>query len=163
MMTAIRNWWTGLSDRERVLVGIAAALAAGVLLWLATFGVWAALSEARAAHGAAVDRAAAIDVRVDAIKALEAAGSRDAAGATASAATLDLYVAQSAAERGLTLARNDPQGAASTNIAISNVRAPDALAWLTALEEAHVLAADLSLRPNADGTVALTATLRRPS
>lgn len=161
MKTAIRNWWTGLSNRERVLVGIAGALAAGVLLWLATFGVSAALSDARTAHGIAVDRAAAIDARVDAIKALEASGARTPA--TASAATLDLFVAQSAAERGLTLARNDPQGGAATSIAIPNVRATDALTWLTALEEAGVLAADLSLRPNADGTVALTATLRRPS
>lgn len=161
MMLAIHNWWAGLTARERVLVGIAGALAAGLLLWLATFGVAAALSDARTAHGEAVDRAAAISARVDAIAALEAAGARPPA--TASAATLDLFIAQSAAERGLTLARNEPQGGGATIIAIPNIRATDALGWLAALEEAGVLAADLSLRPNADGTVALTATLRRPA
>lgn len=161
MIAAVQNWWTGLTTRERVLVGIAGALAAGVMLWLATFGVAAALSNARTAHGEAVDRAAAISARVDAIAALEAAGRRTPANA--SNATLDLLVAQSAAERGLTLARNEPQGGGTTIIAVPTIRATDALVWLGALEETGVLAADLSLRPNADGTVALTATLRRPA
>ena len=161
MIAAIQSWWTGLTTRERVLVGVAAGLAAAALLWLATFGVAAALSNARTAHGEAVDRAAAISARVEAIAALEAAGQRSPT--TASAATLDLFVAQSAAEKGLTLARNEPQGSVATTVAIANVRSTDALSWLAALEEAGVLAADLSLRPNADGTVALTATLRRPA
>lgn len=161
MITAIQSWWTGLTTRERVLVGIAGGLVGAALLWFTTVVVAVALTLAREDHGLAVDRAAAISARVNAIAELEASGQRTPA--TASAATLDLFVAQSAAEKGLTLARNEPQGGTATTIAIANVRATDALGWLGALEEAGVLAADLSLRPNADGTVALTATLRRPA
>lgn len=158
-MSAIRTWWDGLTVRERWLVGIAGGMAAAVLLWLATFGVTAALSDAREAHGLAVDRAAGIAARVEAIEALQAAP-RPAA---ASAATVDIVVAQSAAEQGFTLSRNEAQGGGAATIAIANARAPAVLAWLAELEAMGILAGDLSLRPNADGTVALTATLRRPS
>lgn len=160
MMASIRRWWDGLTVRERWLVGIAAGLAAAVLLWLATFGVAAALSDAREAHGEAVDRAAGIAARVDAIEALQSAPRRTA---TASAATVDIVVAQSAAEKGFTLSRNEAQGGSAASIAIANARAPALLAWLGELEAMGIMAGDLSLRPNADGTVALTATLRRPS
>jgi len=159
-MTSIRRWWDGLTVRERWLVGVAAGLAAAVLLWLATFGVAAALSDAREAHSDAVDRAAGISARVEAIEALQAAPRPTAA---ASAATVDIVVAQSAAEKGFTLSRNEAQGGSAASIAIANARAPALLAWLGELEAMGIVAGDLSLRPNADGTVALTATLRRPS
>ncbi len=161
MMASIRSWWDGLTMRERWLVGAAGGLAAAVLLWLATFGVASALSDAREAHGLAVDRAAGIAARVEAIEALQAAPRRTAAAA--SAATVDIVVAQSAAEKGFTLSRNEAQGGSAASIAIANARAPALLAWLGELEAMGILAGDLSLRPNADGTVALTATLRRPS
>lgn len=160
MSAAIRTWWDGLTVRERWLVGIAAGLAAAMLLWLATFGVASALSDAREAHGLAVERAAGIAARVEAIEALQAAPRRSAA---ASAATVDIVIAQSAAEKGFTLSRNEAQGGSAASIAIANARAPALLAWLGELEVMGILAGDLSLRPNADGTVALTATLRRPS
>ncbi|HMN53276.1 MAG TPA: type II secretion system protein GspM [Sphingopyxis sp.] len=33
MMDAVKNWWNGLSMRERWLVGVAGVLAVGVLGW----------------------------------------------------------------------------------------------------------------------------------
>ncbi len=161
MTAAVKLWWSGLTARERWLVGVAAALAAIVLVWLSALGLATALADARAAHAAAIDRAAAIDARVDAIEALRRGGAArpDPAGN----ATLDIYLAQSAAERGFTLSRNEAQGAGGATFAVANARATALLAWLSALEEAGLVASDVSIRPNADGTVALTATVRRPA
>ncbi len=161
MIAAITGWWTALSQRERWLVGIAGGLAAIVLGWLViVFPLQSALSSAREAHGIAVDRHAAILARADAITALEAGGATRPAN-TAAATPLDLTITQAAAERGFTLSRNEAQGGNAVAIAIANARAPALLVWLGELEAAGITAADLSLRPNADGTVALTATLRR--
>lgn len=161
MIARIRSWWVGLTPRERWLVGIAASLGTAVLAWLIALGLATALADARTAHAAAVDRAAAIAARVDAI---EAAQQRPAARTSGTgAASVDLFLAQSAAERGFTLSRNEPQGGTGATIAIANARAPALLAWLSALEDAGLIASEVSIRPNADGTVALTATVRRPA
>jgi hypothetical protein len=63
----------------------------------------------------------------------------------------------------LTLSRNEPQGQDAAAVAIANARAGAALAWIDTLEGQGIVARELVMRPNADGTVALTATLaRRP-
>jgi general secretion pathway protein M len=161
MIASLSNWWTALSSRERWLVGVAGGLAAIVIGWLViALPLQSALSSSREAHGIAVDRHAAVLARVEALEALQARGAAQPAAATA---TLDLAITQSAAEQGFTLSRNEAQGTNSVVIAIANARAPALLRWLGDLEAAGIGAADLSLRPNADGTVALTATLRRAS
>lgn len=161
MIATLSRWWTSLSTRERWLVGVAAALAVPIIGWfLIALPLQSALSSTREAHGMAVDRHAAVLARVEALAALEGRGSAGPANATAS---LDLSITQSAAEQGFTLSRNEAQGTNGVIIAIANARAPALLRWLGDLEAAGITAADLSLRPNADGTVALTATLRRAS
>lgn len=161
MIAAISGWWSGLSIRERWLVGVAAGLAAIVIGWfLIALPLQSALSSARDAHGIAVDRHAAILARVEALNALEARGAAPATG-TANGAAFDLAITQAAAEKGFALTRTDPQGGNAVVIAIANARAPALLGWIGELEATGVTAADLSLRPNADGTVAMTATLRR--
>lgn len=160
MTTAIRDWWDGMSLRERWLVGLAGVLASALVAW---FLIWlplqSALSNAVEAHGIAIDRQAGIAVRVAEIKRLEGGGA--ATAAAASEAAVNLILAQSAAEKGLTLSRNDPVGQSGTNIAIANARAPALSTWLMELESTGVTAQDLTIRPNADGTVALTATMQR--
>lgn len=163
MIGAISGWWQRLSLRERWLVGIAAALTAIVIgLFLIAFPIQSALVTAREAHGVALDRQAGIAARVAEIQNLEARRASAPAAPGASAAALELVLAQGAAERGFTLSRNEPQGNDAASIAIANGRAPALIGWISELESAGVLASDLTLRPNADGTVALTATLRRP-
>jgi hypothetical protein len=70
-------------------------------------------------------------------------------------------LAQGAAEQGLTLSRNDPVGEGGASIAIANGRATALAGWLARMEADGLTPSDLTLRPNADGTVALTATMRR--
>lgn len=160
MTDTIRNWWSGLSLREHWLVGVAAGLSAILIGWFLIYApLRSALASASEEHGEAVDREAAIAMRVAAIKQLEVGGGRPAAAA--SAAAVSLVLAQSAAEQGFTLSRNDPAGDNATTIAISNARASALAAWLTRLEDTGLSATDLSIRPNADGTVAVTASIRR--
>jgi General secretion pathway, M protein. len=45
MREELQNWWTGLSQRERWLVGVAGALAAGVLLWALGRPAYAAFAD----------------------------------------------------------------------------------------------------------------------
>lgn len=160
MTDTIRNWLSGLSLRERWLVAVAAGLSAMLMGWFLIYTpLRSALASASEAHGEAVDREAAIAVRVAAIKQLEEGAGRTAS--EASAAAVSLVLAQSAAEQGFTLSRNDPSGDNATTLAIANVRAPALAAWLTRLEDTGLNATDLSIRPNADGTVAVTASIGR--
>ena len=155
-MILIRTWWQSLSLRERWLVSIAGLLGGGVIgWWLILLPLTDGLSAAREAHGAALDRHAAIATRVAAIRALERAGAPPAANR----APLALTLSQLATEAGLTLSRNDPASGNSASVAIANARAPALLALLDRWEQAGLIAADLSIRRNNDGTVALTATM----
>lgn len=160
MTASLNRWWTGLSPRERWLVGIAGALAALVGGWfLVLLPLQSALSSARESHGLALERHGAIAARADAIQAAQALPrARTRPGGDAA---LDLYVGQSAAEAGFTLSRNDARGADEAAVAIASARAPALLGWIDGLEQAGVIVADLALRPNANGSVSLTATLRR--
>ncbi len=158
MTAAIISWWNAKSPREQWLLLIAGVLGAAVLGWFLiiapTMRAWASAS---ADHAAAINREAAIAVRVASIRRLSATPHP----APTSNAAIDVAVAQAAAERGLTLARAAAQGNDAVAIAIANVPAPVLLRWLSELEAGGIIAADLSVRPNADGTVAMTATLRR--
>jgi general secretion pathway protein M len=159
MIAAIGHWWNDLSMRERWLIGVAGALAAAVIGWFLIFmPLQRSLRDAHEALGAAIDRRTAVSTRVAAIRRLEAAGGHPSA-ATGDTASLDLRVAQSAAEAGFTLSRNETQGG-GVSIAIANARARTLLVWLDTLEQSGLVADELSLRPNADGTVALSAVLR---
>jgi general secretion pathway protein M len=157
MMAALSRWWTGLSARERVLVGIAAALAAAVLLWLLIRALVGGMEARAEAHREAIARAA----RVEAKAALLAAAPAPTA-ASAQAGPLDQWLAQSAADTGLTLDRNDARGERLASIAIASARAPALVGWLAGLEAQGVIVDRLSINPGTDGSVALTAELRRP-
>ena len=162
MSDTLRNWWMGLSRRERWLVGIAAVLAATTIGWLGIYTpLRTGLMTAREAHGLAVDRQAAISSRVAEIRRLQADGNQAATTASpTNDAAITLVLAQGAAEQGFVLARNDAIGDSGATIAIANARAPSLVAWLAKLEDSGLTVTDLSLRPNADGTVAMTASVR---
>ncbi len=158
MRSALVRWWKGLSARERRLVGIAGAIALPVLL---LYGLWfplvGAVEDARASHGTAVDRHAAILDRVEAIRAAEGARTATVAG------DVGQIVAQSAAAASLSLTRNDAAGPNRTRAALNNARATAVLPWLDALERGGLVLEEVVLRPNPDGTVATTLTAsRRP-
>lgn len=156
MMAAIQGWWQALSIRERWLVAVAGGLALLLLGWfLILRPLQSGLIDARAAHGAALDRHAAITARVAMLRAA------DRTPRVSNPAAVSLIATQFAAEADLPLSRNDAVGDTGASIAIAAARAPAALALIATLEDAGVIATDVSLRRNGDGTVALTTTLER--
>src|SRR3546814_15306885 len=102
MIERIRNWWAGLSIRERWLVGIAGALALGVLLWALGRPAYAAFVDLDNAHRAAIDREGRVAAKV------KLPAKRPAkAAATSGAVAVDQFLAPSAGRIGLTPHRND--------------------------------------------------------
>ena len=156
MTVTLKSWWGALSRRERRLVGVAAILAFGVLAWLLLRPLFTYLTGLDDAHRIAVERAA----RVEAKAALLKSGGDRAPSAVGG--PLDVWLTQSAGDTGLTLDRNEARGAAAATIAVSSARAPALIAWLAALEGQGLVIDRLSLTPGADGSVALTAEVRRP-
>ncbi|SNT25114.1 type II secretion system protein GspM [Sphingopyxis indica] len=156
MIERIRNWWAGLSIRERWLVGIAGALALGVLLWALGRPAYAAFVDLDNAHRAAIDREGRVAAKVKLLAKRPAK-----AAATSGAVAVDQFLAQSAGEIGLTLDRNDARGSGQATIAIATAKAPVLIDWLAGLEAQGFVVDQLTITPAADGTVGMTAELRR--
>lgn len=158
-MRALRDWFAGRTVRERRLIALMGLVVVFVFGWLlAIRPLLDAEAGVRAHQLAAVERLGAVRNRMDALAATD--GQRVAAGRAAGA--VDLYVAQSAAEAGFTLDRNDPAGADRTSVAIATARPTALFSWLSGLEGSGVTVDQLSARPaEIAGTIAVTATLRR--
>jgi general secretion pathway protein M len=157
MTDKLINWWSGLSTRERWLVGIAGALALGVLLWGLARPAVAAFLDLESEHRAAIER----EGRVKAKMQLLGRGPVKSGGTTADAGAIDQFLAQSAGEIGLTLDRNEARGAGQATIAIATAKAPVLIDWLASLEGQGFVVDQLTITPAADGTVGLTAELRK--
>ncbi|WP_338424564.1 type II secretion system protein GspM [Sphingopyxis kveilinensis] len=157
MTERLKNWWAGLSTRERWLVGIAAALALGVLGWGLGRPAVAAFVDLESRHRAAIER----EGRVTAKIALLGAGLAKSATAAVDTAVIDQYLAQSAGEIGLTLDRNEARGANQAAIAIATAKATVLTDWLASLEAQGFVIDQLTITPAADGTVGMTAELRK--
>lgn len=156
MTETLKNWWLGLSRRERWLVGIAAALALAVLLWGLARPAFAAFADLDQRHRAAIEREGRVAAKVQ-LLAERAAPSLDAAIVVA----IDQFLAQSAGEIGLTLDRNEARGQGQASIAIATAKAPVLVEWLSALEAQGFVVDQLTITPAADGTVGMTADLRK--
>jgi general secretion pathway protein M len=156
MMVGLKNWWTALSLRERVLIGVAAGLVLAVLLWLAVRAMLGLLDSSAAAHRDAIARAARVEAKLAMLDQQRAPTANSLAG------PLDQLLAQSAGETGLILDRNEARGERLATIAIGSARAPALIGWLTGLESQGILIDRLTITPGTDGSVALTAELRRP-
>jgi len=155
-MTALRAWWIGRSLRERRLILIMLALMGIVIVWLGILRpVTDGLADAKAAHLAAVDRAASVNAGVALLQGSEAP-------ASASEGPLDQIIAQRAAEAGFTLDSNTPAGADSVSIAIGSARASALLAWLGSLEDSGLTVDAVTIQQGANRTVSARITLGRP-
>lgn len=157
MRESVQNWWAGLTQRERWLVGIAAVLALAVLLWALARPAYAAFVDLDTAHRAAVEREGRVAAKVRLLSRRPA----PSVAAAVDAASIDQYLAQSAGEIGLTLDRNEARGARQATIAIATAKAPVLIDWLAALEAQGFVIDQLSITPAADGTVGMTADLRK--
>ena len=155
MILRVRTWYVGLTERERWLVGIAAGLAAAVVL---VFGVILPLARAHEAaharHAAAVEASSRLLAQ---LAALEAPAPRP----TLVAGPVAQVVAASADSAGLVLQSNQPRGNDATLIVIPTARPAGALAWIDSLASQGVVLENLAMTPAADGSVSVNATLRR--
>lgn len=157
MTDRLQNWWMGLSQRERWLVGIAGVLAFGVLMWGLGRPAVAAFVDLESRHRAAIEREGRVAAKVQLLAQRPATSVATAVGAVA----IDQYLAQSAGEIGLTLDRNEARGQGQATIAIATARAPVLTDWLASLEGQGFVIDQLTITPAADGSVGLTAELRK--
>lgn len=157
MTERLQSWWIALSQRERWLVGVAGVLALGVVLWGLGRPAVAAFIDLESRHRAAIEREGRVAAKVQ----LLAQRPAKSAAATIDAVAIDQYLAQSAGEIGLTLDRNEARGAGQATIAIATARAPVLTDWLASLEGQGFVVDQLTITPAADGTVGLTAELRK--
>lgn len=157
MTEKLQNWWISLSVRERWLVGIAGVLTLGVLIWGLGRPAYAAFTDLEAQHRAAIEREGRVAAKVQLL------AQRPAKPLTAAldAVAIDQYLAQSAGEIGLTLDRNEARGDRQATIAIATAKAPILTDWLAALEAQGFVVDQLTITPAADGTVGMTAELRK--
>jgi general secretion pathway protein M len=157
MTEKLQNWWAGQSLRERWLVGIAGALALGVILWGLGRPAAAAFTDLEAQHRAAIEREGRVATKVQ----LLAQRPAKSVAAAVDAVAVDQYLAQSASEIGLTLDRNEARGQRQATIAIATAKAPVLTDWLASLEGQGFVVDQLTITPAADGTVGMTAELRK--
>ena len=157
MTEKLKNWWFGLSVRERWLVGVAGVLALGVFVWGLGRPAVAAFIDLESRHRAAIEREGRVKAKVQ----LLARRPAKSVATTVDAVAIDQYLAQSAGEIGLTLDRNEARGAEQATIAIATAKAPVLVDWLASLEGQGFVVDQLTITPAADGTVGLTAELRK--
>ena len=157
MTEKLQSWWVGLSLRERWLVGIAGVLTLGVILWGLGRPAVAAFIDLENRHRAAIEREGRVAAKVR----LLAQRPAKSVAAAVDAVAIDQYLAQSAGEIGLTLDRNEARGDGQATIAVATARAPVLVDWLASLEGQGFVVDQLTITPAADGTVGLTAELRK--
>ena len=157
MTDKFKNWWSGLSQRERWLVGVAGALALGVLVWGFARPAVAAFIDLESRHRAAIEREGRVKAKVQLLGRTPA----KSGAAAAEAQAIDQYLAQSAGEIGVTLDRNEARGAGQATIAIATAKTPVLIDWLASLEAQGFVVDQMTITPAADGTVGLTAELRK--
>ena len=155
MKQQVVQWYTGLSLREKVLVGIAAALFA---LVFTVYGVYlpltSAITEKRLAYREALERRVSIEAMVD-----NAAQNQPKAAAIIFDTSLETLINQSAAEAGFTLEKVDASGSDRTVITITQARPSALLKWLAELELQGVITEQIDVKAGNAGTVAVNATL----
>jgi len=157
MMDGLKNWWAGLSMRERWLVAVAGALALVVVGWAIGRPAVAAFVDLETRHQAAIEREGRVAAKAELL------GQKPAksVASVVDSVQIDQYLAQSAGEIGLTLDRNEARGDRQATVAIATAKAPVLTDWLAGLEGQGFVVDQLTITPAADGTVGMTAELRK--
>ncbi|MEO1043981.1 MAG: type II secretion system protein GspM [Pseudomonadota bacterium] len=155
-MDGIKQWFTALTLREQILIGVLAALLALTALF---YGVvrplWLGSWNAETSYRQTALRAAGVQARLDLLA--EAPPPR----APVSNGPLATQISADAAERGFALESNVAGGSDMTTITLSGANATALMQWLLALEKQGVVVQQLSMQPIAQGNVAVRADLMR--
>lgn len=158
MRTRALGWWAGRTTREQRLLLVMAALLAVTLVW---FGIVRplddALAAARARHTAAITAEAAVRGQADAITALARARPPRLA------IPVRVFVPETAAAAGFTVARSDALEPDGVSMAIGSARPVAFFAWLDGLRARGLIVEALTATPNPDRTLSVQFTVREPS
>lgn len=158
MSALVKNWWRERTEREQRLLAAMAVLFAIVVGWLGVIRpISTSKAEARERHARAVVALADLhELRAQAQRA-------EKRPALPLDETLAPFVTRSAAEAGLTLERLDAEGPQQVKLNIAAVRPAAFFGWAQRLEVRHGLVVQqVAAFRNADTTVAVQATIRRP-
>lgn len=150
-----RDWFAGLSGRERWLVGIAGVLAVIVVgLYGIILPLGAAHDAAHARHREAVFASSRVMARLEALE-------NAPAPRTAGTGPVAQAIAAAADAQGLVLQANTARGNDGAQISVPTAAPGAALALLDALAAEGITAEQVTITPAADGSVSLSASLRR--
>ena len=154
MTEQLLTWYRARTQREQYMVlgaGVAVILA---FLYFLIVPLGDALDSAKARHADAVIALGETQVRVDAVKAMQAdrAAPLDA--------PLESLIRARANDAGFALTNVSPQGGDRVQIAIASARPGALVAWISELEAAGVLVDRLGTTDNGDRTVAVQMTLK---
>lgn len=155
MIDNARNWFAGLSQREKVLVGIAGLLLAGLVGY---YGIarpmFGAMTAAEQRYADAVEQQARIDAKVEALQQPVDGTVVKFSGA------IDAFVGQSAGETGIAVASVTPQPDSRVNIVVESAKPTALFGWLARIEREGIAVESLSVDPAGNGTISATLTLR---
>ena len=155
MIEDLRNWFAGLSQRERVLVGIAGLLLMGVVGYYGIARPMAgAMNAAEKRYDDAIERRARIEGKVDALQQPVVDQTSKFSGA------FDIFISQSAGETGIAVGSIDPQQDNRVNMVVESAKPTAFFGWLARIEQQGIAVESLSVNPAGNGTVSATLTLR---
>lgn len=152
-MEWLRNWFAGLSPRERRLVLLMIALAIPVLLWLA---VWRPVA---AAHGEALENYRMALDRNGRIAAMTGMVAGDDQPAPVIDGSLATWLLDHATQQGLALSRQSDLSETRAEIEMNAATPADAARWLGALEVEGLRIENFRFSPSPEGGVQMTATI----
>lgn len=155
MIDNARNWFAGLSQRERILLGIAGLLLVGLVGY---YGIarpmTGAMTSAEDRYVEAVERQARIESKVAALQQPFDGKIVKFSGA------IDAFVSQSAGETGIAVGSVVPQSGKRVNMVVESAKPTALLGWLARIEREGVAVESLNINPAGNGTISATLTLR---
>ena len=154
MTEQLLSWYRARSQREQYMVlggGVAVLLAFAYFLIVPLSD---ALASAKARHADAVIALGETQVRVDAVKQMQA----DRAAPLE--APLEALIRARANDAGFALTNVTPQGSDRVAIAIASARPGALIGWIAGLESSGILIDRLATTDNGDRTVAVQMTVK---
>jgi general secretion pathway protein M len=147
MTRTMTLWWQDLSARERLLLGILAALLAVFMLWFGVFRpLTSAIDEARSAHRAAVEQAQRVEALATQIRAARPA-------VTAASGSAAEVVNASATAAGIEFSTTEPLADGGIIVTIAAIRPLALFPWIAGLADAGISVERLSVQRNSDATL----------
>ncbi len=154
-MTAVKDWFQALSQREKILIGVMGFLVALVVGYYAIVAPFInAYSSAQKSYADAVDSQARIEAKVAALTAPADEAVKPVTG------PLDVFISQNAGEAGFAVGRLDPQTNGTVRLAIDSAKPTALFGWLARLEGRGVSVEELAVNPGTNDTVVATMLLR---